>query len=62
MADARLGKTDIRIAGDGIGERFDVTGTTVLFDGFLKVYIESTDDEAHGSEEEMILPPLKREM
>lgn len=60
MADARLGKTDIRIAGDGIGERFDVTGTTVLFDGFLKVYIESTDDEAHGSEEEMILPPLKK--
>ena len=58
MADARLEKTDITIAGDGIQERFDVTGSTVLFDGFLKVYIESTDDDAPAGDEEKILPPL----
>ena len=58
MADARLEKTDITIAGDGMQERFDVTGSTVLFDGFLKVYIESTDDDAPEGDEEKILPPL----
>ena len=58
MADARLEKTDITIAGDGIQERFDVTGSTVLFDGFLKVYIESTDDDAPAGDDEKILPPL----
>ena len=58
MADARLEKTDITIAGDGMQERFDVTGSTVLFDGFLKVYIESTDDDAPAGDEEKILPPL----
>ena len=58
MADARLEKTDIKIGGDNITGYFDVTGSTVLFDGFLKVYIESTDDDASAGEEEKILPPL----
>lgn len=58
MADARLEKTDITITGDGMQEHFDVTGSTVLFDGFLKVYIESTDDDAPAGEEEKILPPM----
>ena len=58
MADDRLEKTDITIAGDGIQEHFDVTGSTVLFDGFLKVYIESTDDDSPTGDEEKILPPL----
>ena len=58
MADARLEKTDVTVVGDRIQEYFDVTGSTVLFDGFLKVYIESTDDDTQGSEEEKILPPM----
>ena len=58
MADARLEKTDVTVVGDRIQEHFDVTGSTVLFDGFLKVYIESTDDDTQGSEEEKILPPM----
>ena len=59
MADARLEKTDISIGGDRIQERFNVTGSTVLFDGFLKVYIESTDDDVQGGgDEEKILPPM----
>lgn len=58
MADAKLEKTDIKIGGDRISEHFDVTGSTVLFDGFLKVYIESTDDDAAAGDEERILPPL----
>ena len=58
MADARLEKIDVTVVGDRIQEHFDVTGSTVLFDGFLKVYIESTDDDTQGSEEEKILPPM----
>ena len=58
MADARLEKTDVTVVGDRIQEHFDVTGSTVLFDGFLKVYIESTDDDTQGGEEEKILPPM----
>ena len=58
MADARLEKTDVTVVGDRIQEHFDVTGSTVLFDGFLKVYIESTDDDSPTGDEEKILPPL----
>lgn len=59
MADARLEKTDVRIVGDRIDGHFDATGSTVLFDGFLKVYIESTDDDNSPGDEEKILPPVK---
>ncbi|HIZ84900.1 MAG TPA: type I DNA topoisomerase [Candidatus Coprenecus stercoravium] len=58
MADARLEKTDIVIGADGLSAGFDVTGSTVLFDGFLKLYIESTDDES-AQEEERLLPPVE---
>ena len=58
MADARLEKTDITVVGDRIKEHFDVTGSTVLFDGFLKLYMESSDDDAPSGDEERMLPPL----
>lgn len=45
MADAELEKTTIDIVIEGKKEKFSCTGEQVLFDGFLKVYMESTDDE-----------------
>ena len=45
MADALVEKTDVVIRGNGITERFLATGEQILFDGFLKVYIEGRDDE-----------------
>ncbi|MBR3828464.1 MAG: DNA topoisomerase I, partial [Bacteroidales bacterium] len=45
MADAELEKTTIEIDIDNHKERFCCSGEQVLFDGFLKVYFESTDDE-----------------
>ena len=45
MADARIEKTEITIAGDSLDEKFLVQGEQILFDGFLKVYIEGRDDE-----------------
>ena len=35
-----------------------MTGSTVLFDGFLKLYMESSDDDAPSGDEERMLPPM----
>lgn len=45
MADAEMEKTVIEVAIDGTDDTFFCQGEQVLFDGFLKVYTESTDDE-----------------
>ena len=57
MADAKLIKTDIKVGADGIEEKFNVQASQVLFDGFLKLYIESTDDPQQD-DEEIILPEV----
>ncbi len=58
MSDAKLEKTTITIDISGVSHYFIATGEVLKFDGFLKVYFESTDEE----EEETpagILPPVK---
>lgn len=45
MSEAQLEKTSITIAISGAPERFVATGEVLIFDGFLKVYMESTDDD-----------------
>ena len=57
MADAKLIKTDIKVGADGMEEKFNVQASQVLFDGFLKLYIESTDDPQQD-DEEIILPEV----
>ena len=57
MADARVLRTDIKVASDKAAERFNVQATQVLFDGFLKLYIESTDDPQQD-DEAVILPEM----
>ena len=49
MADARLEKTTVSISGDTIEDKFTLEAEKVLFDGFLKVYIEGRDDEPEES-------------
>ena len=49
MADARIEKTSVDILGDKIEEKFVMEAEKVLFDGFLKVYIEGRDDEPEES-------------
>lgn len=56
MADAKVLKTDIKIASDKREEKFTVQATQVVFDGFLKVYMESQDDAQE--EAEVLLPEL----
>ncbi|WP_282125677.1 type I DNA topoisomerase [Marinifilum flexuosum] len=58
MSDAKLEKTNIKIAASTNGEEFIATGEMIKFDGFLKVYMESTDDE-NGKQEETLLPTVK---
>ena len=58
MADAELEKTEIEIAiSNSQKEYFACSGEQVKFDGFLKVYIESTDDD-NGEESTRLLPKL----
>lgn len=59
MADAMIEKTTITIDIDGMDARFVATGEVVAFDGFLKVYRESTDDDDNGQEETNVLPTLR---
>lgn len=56
MADARILRTDMKISNDRREEKFAVQAAQVLFDGFLKVYMESSDDQQ--DDEDVILPAL----
>ncbi len=58
MADAKVVRTNIEINSDKGSEVFDVQALRVVFDGFLKLYIEGTD-EPQGDEDEVILPEVK---
>ena len=58
MADAALERTTISVSIDGMKEKFVATGEVVLFDGFLQVYKESTDDENENESENKLLPQV----
>ncbi len=58
MADAELERTTINISASDAEGKFTVTGEVIKFDGFLRVYLEGTDDE-HTEKEEGLLPPIK---
>ncbi len=65
MSDAELEKTTATIGISNAKEKFTLSGEMIKFDGFLKLYIESVDDE-NESEDTSVLPtfnegePLKR--
>lgn len=61
MADAKIEKTTINVSVDGSEETFIANGEVIDFEGFIKVYHESTDDDAetvdgHG----VVLPDMKK--
>jgi DNA topoisomerase-1 len=57
MADARILRTDIKVSSDKGEEKFNVQASQVLFDGFLKLYIEGSDEPAQD-DEMTILPEM----
>ena len=58
MADAELEKTTIIIKNTNSKEVFQAIGEVIRFDGFLRVYMESSDNE-DNTEGKDILPPVK---
>jgi len=61
MADAEVERTTIGIAMNNSPVTFSAAGEVIKFDGFLKVYTESSDSE-NGDEEKSIIPPVKKGM
>jgi len=59
MADAKLEKTYVTIDISGQPEKFMAKGEVVTFDGFLKVYIEGSDERKDENGNGLMLPPLK---
>ena len=59
MADAEIEKTTANIRVSGTDELFVAQGEVVKFDGFIKVYRESSDDDEQQDEFSHILPPMK---
>ncbi|MCI7597339.1 MAG: type I DNA topoisomerase [Prevotella sp.] len=60
MADAEIEKTTVTINMDNSEEKFVANGEVVTFEGFLKVYRESSDDDDNGGEEGSLrLPAMK---
>ena len=60
MADVQIEKTTVTIDINGAEEKFVANGEVVVFDGFLKVYRESIDEESTSSQDEVhMLPSLR---
>jgi DNA topoisomerase-1 len=57
MSDALLEKTTVTLDVSGQKEKFIAEGEVLKFDGFLKVYMESSDDEAE-EKDSVLLPPI----
>ena len=60
MADAELEKTTATIVISNSSEKFIATGEVITFDGFLRVYKESYDDDNEQEDEGRLLPPLSK--
>ena len=60
MADAELEKTTATIGISSGSDKFTATGEVIKFDGFLRVYKESYDDDNEQEDESHLLPPLKK--
>ena len=59
MADAEIEKTTVNIKVSGLDDQFVAQGEVVKFDGFIKVYRESSDDDEQNDEYGHMLPPIK---
>jgi DNA topoisomerase-1 len=59
MSDAEIERTTAKIKITGNKDILTAKGEVIKFDGFLKVYLEDTDDENLENGDDTILPPLK---
>ena len=59
MSDAELEKTTAKVKVSGTSELFVAQGEVLKFDGFLKIYMEGSDDDETDEENSSMLPPMK---
>ncbi len=59
MSDAELERTVVKVSISTQKEQLEAQGEVIVFDGFLKVYIESTDDLSEDEEGSGLLPPVE---
>ncbi len=57
MSDAQLERTNVKIEADKHDSHFTANGEVLKFDGFLKVYLEGSDEE--DEEQSGMLPAMK---
>jgi DNA topoisomerase-1 len=60
MADAAIEKTTITIDAAGADSTFIATGEVIKFDGFLRVYTESSDNEEATDDQRSVIPPVSK--
>lgn len=58
MAHAKLERTTVKIGGLPTSDYFSAKGEVIVFDGFLKVYMESSLDEEQDEETDGLLPKV----
>ena len=58
MVPAEIDRTNIVIEASTTGEQFTATGEVIRFDGFLRLYSESTDDDTTEQTGEGVLPKM----
>ncbi len=58
MSDAEIERTNITIGSPSVSEKFVATGEVITFDGFLRIYTESVDEESAERNETTLLPKV----
>ena len=59
MSESRIMNTTLKVSQDHRSETYSLQSTELLFDGFMKVYLEGRDDEDPSDSEEVRLPEIK---
>ncbi len=60
MAESRVMNTSLKVSMDKRPEQYGIQSVELLFDGFMKVYLEGRDDDEPADTEEVVLPVLHR--
>ena len=58
MAESRVMNTSLKVASDKRSEKYGIQSMEMLFDGFMKVYLEGRDDDEPADAEEVVLPEM----
>ncbi len=60
MTESRVLNTTLKVASDKRSEKYGIQSMELLFDGFMKVYLEGRDEEEPTDAEEVVLPELNK--